>query len=54
MYLWDIRKAAGPLNSLDQHNGGGASNTASGIQTCTYIDILTDTHIHMYDRLLLQ
>ena len=28
--LWDIRKAAGPLMSLDMHNGSGSSNTASG------------------------
>ena len=31
--VWDIRKANGPLMTLDQHNGGsGASNNASGIQ----------------------
>ena len=30
--VWDIRKANGPLMTLDQHNGGsGASNNASGI-----------------------
>ena len=29
VFLWDIRKAAGPLKTLDQHNGGGASSTAS-------------------------
>ncbi len=28
--LWDIRKATGPLRSLDQHNGRGDSNSASG------------------------
>ncbi|XP_064385790.1 DNA excision repair protein ERCC-8-like [Halichondria panicea] len=27
--LWDIRKAAGPLMSLDMHNGSGSSNSAS-------------------------
>ena len=31
--VWDIRKANGPLMTLDQHNGGsGASNNASGIE----------------------
>ena len=24
--LWDVRKASGPMRSLDQHNGRGASN----------------------------
>ena len=28
--LWDVRKATGPLLSLDQHNGSGSSNLASG------------------------
>ena len=28
--LWDIRKATGPLLSLDQHNGSGSSNVSSG------------------------
>ncbi len=30
MLFWDVRKARGPLRSLDQHNGGGASSSASG------------------------
>ena len=28
--FWDVRKAAGPLCDLDQHNGGGMSHSASG------------------------
>lgn len=28
--LWDVRKAGGPLMALDQHNGSGSSNTATG------------------------
>ena len=27
--LWDIRRANGPLLSLDQHNGGGASSNVA-------------------------
>ena len=28
--LWDVRRASGPLRLLDQHNGSGSSNTATG------------------------
>lgn len=28
--LWDVRRASGPLMSLDQHNGSGSSNTSAG------------------------
>ena len=30
MILWDIRKANGPLMTLDQHNGSRASSDPSG------------------------
>ena len=34
VFLWDIRKATGPLLSLDQHNGSGSSISASGVCAC--------------------
>lgn len=34
--LWDIRKATGPLMSLDQHNGGGGANT-TGTPSGTFL-----------------
>ena len=34
--LWDIRKANGPLMTLDQHNGARASNDPSGSQSPSY------------------